>query len=145
MKGARGEGVLFDVGHGLNNLSFEVAHRVLDQGFEPDTVSTDGHRLCREGPVYDLPTTMSKLMALGFSLPHVVEMATSRAARLLGRPELGSLAVGGRADVSVLRLEERNWTALDSQKENLQAGQILVPAFCVRNGRVHETLPAKRP
>ncbi|HEY1372989.1 MAG TPA: amidohydrolase/deacetylase family metallohydrolase, partial [Candidatus Binatia bacterium] len=54
---ARAAGVLFDVGHGLHNLNFDVARRVLDQGLTPDGVSTDGHRGNRAGPVYDLPTT----------------------------------------------------------------------------------------
>ncbi|HEX2386021.1 MAG TPA: amidohydrolase/deacetylase family metallohydrolase, partial [Candidatus Binatia bacterium] len=60
---ARKSGVLFDVGHGLHNLNFDVARRVLDQGLAPDGVSTDGHRGNRAGPVYDLPTTMAKLLA----------------------------------------------------------------------------------
>ena len=53
-------------------LNFDVARKVLDQGLHPDGVSTDGHRGNRAGPVYDLPTTMAKLMALGFSLNQVV-------------------------------------------------------------------------
>ena len=75
---------LMDVGHGLHNLNFDVARKVLDQGLHPDGVSTDGHRGNRAGPVYDLPTTMAKLMALGFSLNQVIEMATANAARAAG-------------------------------------------------------------
>jgi len=116
VRGARDSGVLFDVGHGLHNLNFDVARRVLDQGLKPDGVSTDGHRGNRLGPVYDLPTTMAKLLALGFSLPEVVEMATVNAARLLRRAdELGSIRMGRPAEISVLRLEEREWKAKDSQ------------------------------
>ena len=75
-------------------LNFDVARKVLDQEL-PDGVSTDGHRGNRAGPVYDLPTTMAKLMALGFSLNQVVEMATVNAAKLLGRSaELGFIRVG---------------------------------------------------
>ena len=77
VRDAKESGVLMDVGHGLHNLNFDVARKVLDQGLHPDGVSTDGHRGNRAGPVYDLPTTMAKLMALGFSLNQVVEMATS--------------------------------------------------------------------
>ena len=95
---------LMDVGHGLHNLNFDVARKVLDQGLHPDGVSTDGHRGNRAGPVYDLPTTMAKLMALGFSLNQVVEMATANAAKLLGRSdELGMLRIGEPAEISVLQ------------------------------------------
>ncbi|TAJ96305.1 amidohydrolase/deacetylase family metallohydrolase, partial [bacterium] len=107
---AKDSGVLMDVGHGLHNLNFDVARRVLDQGLKPDGVSTDGHRGNRSGPVYDLPTTMAKLMALGFSLAQVIKMATVNAARLLRRAdEMGSIRAGRPAEISVLRLEEREW------------------------------------
>ena len=142
---ARDSGVLFDVGHGLHNLNFDVARRVLDQGLKPDGVSTDGHRLNRPGPVYDLPTTMAKLMALGFSLSQVVEMATVNAARLLRRSdEMGSIRAGRPAEISVLRLEERAWEAVDSQKGTLPARQALTPVFAIRNGTVYEPLPSER-
>ncbi len=143
---ARDGGILFDVGHGLHNLNFTVAQRVLDQGLEPDAVSTDGHRLNRSGPVYDLPTTMAKLMTIGFSLSEVVKMATVNAARLLGRAhEMGSLEVGRAADISVLRVEEREWKAVDSQGASLAARQALIPVLAIRNGKAYEPLPSDRP
>ena len=135
-----------DVGHGLHNLNFDVARKVVDQGLEPDGVSTDGHRGNRAGPVYDLPTTMAKLMALGFSLEQVVAMATTNGAKLLGRSEdLGRIRVGAPAELSVLRLEEREWQAWDSQKGTIRASQALVPVYAIRGARVYEPLPVERP
>jgi dihydroorotase len=146
VRDARESGVLMDVGHGLHNLNFDVARKVLDQGLHPDGVSTDGHRGNRAGPVYDLPTTMAKLMALGFSLNQVVEMATINAARLLGRShELGFIRVGQPAEISVLRLEERNWKAVDSQKGIIQAREALLPVYAVRRDTIYEPLPVERP
>jgi dihydroorotase len=143
---ARDSGVLFDVGHGLHNLNFDVARRVLDQGLKPDAVSTDGHRGNRSGPVYDLPTTMAKLIALGFSLREVVTMATVNAARLLGRSaDLGSIRLGGVAEISVLKIEDREWEAVDSQKGKLSARQALAPVFAIRGEAVYEPLPSERP
>lgn len=143
---AKDSGVLMDVGHGLHNLNFDVARRVLDQGLKPDGVSTDGHRGNRSGPVYDLPTTMAKLMALGFSLAQVIKMATVNAARLLRRAdEMGSIRAGRPAEISVLRLEEREWKAVDSQRRTLPARQALVPVFAIRNNLVYEPLPSDRP
>ena len=143
---AKENGVLMDVGHGLHNLNFDVARKVLDQELFPDGVSTDGHRGNRAGPVYDLPTTMAKLMALGFSLNQVVEMATVNAARLLGRShEMGFLRVGRPAEISVLRLEEREWKVVDSQKGTIQARQALVPVCAIRNETIYEPLPVERP
>jgi dihydroorotase len=143
---AKESGVLMDVGHGLHNLNFDVARKVLDQGLHPDGVSTDGHRGNRAGPVYDLPTTMAKLMALGFSLNQVVEMATINAARLIGRShEIGCIRVGQPAEISVLRLEEREWKAVDSQRGTIQARQALVPIYAIRSETIYEPVPIERP
>ena len=146
VRDAKETGVLMDVGHGLHNLNFDVARKVLDQGLQPDGVSTDGHRGNRAGPVYDLPTTMAKLIALGFSLNRVVEMATLNAARLLGRPkELGTLHIGQPAEISVLRLTDREWTAIDSQKGTIPARQALTPVYAIRGDTIYEALPVQRP
>jgi hypothetical protein len=100
----------------------------------------------RAGPVYDLPTTMAKLMALGFTLNQVVEMATVNAARLLGRlSQLGSLRIAEPADISVLRVEDREWKAVDSQKGTIPAHQAIVPVYAVRGDTVYEPLAIERP
>ena len=146
VRDAKETGVLMDVGHGLHNLNFDVARKVLDQGLQPDGVSTDGHRGNRAGPVYDLPTTMAKLMALGFSLNQVVGMATENAARLLGRAhEMGTLRIRQPAEISVLRLTDREWTAIDSQKGTIPARQALVPVYAIRGDTIYEALPVQRP
>jgi dihydroorotase len=146
VRDAKESGVLMDVGHGLHNLNFDVARKVLDQELFPDGVSTDGHRGNRAGPVYDLPTTMAKLMALGFSLNQVVEMATVNAANLLNRTaELGFIRVGCPADLSVLRVDEREWKAVDSQKGTIQARQALVPVYAIINETIYEPLAIDRP
>jgi dihydroorotase len=146
VRDAKQSGVLMDVGHGLHNLNFDVARKVLDQGLHPDGVSTDGHRGNRAGPVYDLPTTMAKLMALGFSLNQVIEMATANAARLLGRSnELGTLRVGAPAEISVLKIEDRAWQAVDSQKGTIPAHQTITPVYAIRGDTIYEPLAAERP
>jgi len=146
VRDAKESGVLMDVGHGLHNLNFDVARKVLDQGLHPDGVSTDGHRGNRAGPVYDLPTTMAKLMALGFSLNQVIEMATANAAKLLGRMgEMGTLTVGQPADISVLKVEDRDWKAVDSQKGIIPAHQTILPVYAVRGDTIYEPLTVDRP
>jgi dihydroorotase len=145
VRDAKESGILMDVGHGLHNLNFDVARRVLDQGLRPDGVSTDGHRGNRAGPVYDLPTTMAKLMALGVSLNQVIEMATANAAKLLGRDgDLGTIRTGQPADISVLKLEEREWQAVDSQKGTIPAHQALLPVYAIRRDTIYEPLPIER-
>jgi dihydroorotase len=89
---------------------------------------------------------MAKLMALGFSLNQVVEMATVNAANLLNRTaELGFIRVGCPADLSVLRVDEREWKAVDSQKGTIQARQALVPVYAIINETIYEPLAIDRP
>ena len=61
-------------------------------------------------------------------------MATSAPATVIGRAdELGTLAPGRLAEVSVLRIEEGD-AALSDGYETLVAGRRLVPVGCLRAG-----------
>ena len=85
-------------------------------------------------------------MALGFSLNQVVEMATANAAKLLGRTgELGTLRVGQLADISVLKVEDREWKAVDSQKGTIPARQVITPVHAIRGDTIYEPLVSERP
>jgi dihydroorotase len=99
---ARARGVLFDIGHGMGSFDFNVARGMLAAGFLPDTISSDVHALCIDGPAFDLPTTMSKFLCLGVSLPEVIRRATVNAAIALQRPDLGSFREGSVGDASIL-------------------------------------------
>src|SRR6516225_6322856 len=57
---ARRRGVLFDIGHGKGSFAFKTARAMLANGFFPDTISSDVHALCINGPAFDQVTTMSK-------------------------------------------------------------------------------------
>jgi dihydroorotase len=48
---ARRRGVLFDIGHGKGSFAFKTARAMLANGFFPDTISSDVHALCINGPV----------------------------------------------------------------------------------------------
>lgn len=137
VKDARDRGVRFDLGHGSSNLNWDVAQRLMDMSFLPDSVSTDGSHRNLHWLTWDLPTVMSKLLGLGLPLTDLVAMATQNAAAQIGRAdELGSLAVGRVADVSVMRLEAGDWTAIDSQRQERVLQERIVPVLTVRAGEV---------
>ena len=99
-------GVRLDVGHSGTDFRFGTARAMFDQGFLPTTISTDLNVFNVEHPVVSLPETMSKIWALGVSLPEVIGMVTIAPAAVVGRSdELGALAAGRVADISVLRVE----------------------------------------
>ena len=111
MTAARKRGVLFDLGHGGGNFHFRNAVPAVRQGFWPDTISSDLNLVAANGPMIDLPTVMSKFLAMGVPLKDVIRLTTSGPAMVIHRPALGQIAVGSEADIAVLRLET---AALDS-------------------------------
>lgn len=113
---ARDRGVLLDVGHGSGGFAFDVLEQQIAAGLAPDTVSTDLHARSLHGPVFDLPTTMAKLLAAGLRLEEVLAAATVRPARALGLPG-GTLAVGAPADLAVFRIVEGAFPVVDAHRQ----------------------------
>jgi dihydroorotase len=131
---ARARGVLFDVGHGMGSFSWDTARKMVAAGFWPDTVSSDVHAMCIQGPAWDLLRTMTKFLALGMSLPDVVASATVKAAEAVRRPELGTLAVGAAGDASVIALEDKAIDLEDVRGEIVPFGQRLTARGMVLRG-----------
>ena len=116
---ARQRGVLFDIGHGMGSFSFKVARTMLDNGFYPDTISSDVHALCINGPAFDQVTTLSKFLNLGMSFPEVIRTTTENAALALSRPDLGNLKPGSIGDVAILSVDEGEFNYVDVVGETL--------------------------
>ncbi|MEO5925117.1 MAG: amidohydrolase/deacetylase family metallohydrolase [Bryobacteraceae bacterium] len=113
---ARKRGVLFDFGNGrLEHWTWDLAQSALKQGFAPDMISTDLNLTSRTDQVFDLPTTMSKFLALGMPLHEVVARVTIDPARAM-KPlnGLGTLRKGAVADITVLTLTEGSFDFLDN-------------------------------
>ncbi|HVA91190.1 MAG TPA: amidohydrolase/deacetylase family metallohydrolase [Chloroflexota bacterium] len=107
------QGLILDLGHGTGSFSYGSAEAMLADGMPPDVISSDIHQLAALGPMYDLPTTLSKFLNLGMTLYEVIARATSRPAAAMRRPDLGTLAIGAPADIALFRLEEGDYTFHD--------------------------------
>lgn len=138
-------GLILDIGHGTGSFSFDTAEAMLAQGLPPDVISTDIHQMARQGPMYDMPTTLSKFLTLGMSLPAVIERATSRPARAMGRPDLGTLKPGAVADLAIFRLEQGRFTYYDVLMEPRTGTQRLVNTATFIAGEQLEHLPERPP
>ncbi len=137
VRDARDRGVLFDVGHGLGSFTFEVGRKALEDGFPPDTISSDLHALNIDGPVHDLPTTMAKFLALGMPLEEVIQRTTSEPARAMGMAgDIGHLGVGAPGDVAVMALEEGAFPLTDTDEKVLASDRRLVCKTTIRAGEV---------
>ena len=110
----------------------------LAAGFLPDVISSDVHALSVEGPAFDL-VTMSKFLGLGMPLPEIVRAVTATPARLLGRPDLGTLAVGTTGDATVLEIEQGNFDQLDVTGASRRFDRRLRPRAVVLGGGLWHT------
>ena len=120
---ARKRGVLFDIGHGMGSFAFKTARAMLANGFPPDTISSDVHAHCINGPAFDQVTTMSKFLCLGMSLQDVIKASTETAAFALKRPELGSLKPGSVGDATLLSVDDGTFDYVDVVGEHLEGRQ----------------------
>ena len=148
-------GLKIDVGHG-SHFSYRSARIVLDAGVMPDTLGADmhgynttvaappgtpdvhpdeGNHLFKGAIRFSLVSAMTSMLALGVPLPQVVAMVTRNAARMVGlEGELGTLKVGGVADVSVLADERGRWVMRDNEGTQLVTERMLQPRLCLRAG-----------
>ncbi len=132
---ARERGVIFDIGHGMASFCFRTARGMLDAGFAPDTISSDVHALCIDGPAFDQVTTLSKFLALGMDLPAVIARSTTAPAAALRRPDLGTLAIGAIGEAAILSLEEGDFTFTDAVGGALSGTQRITAAGVVLGGK----------
>ncbi|MGI8485356.1 MAG: amidohydrolase/deacetylase family metallohydrolase [Thermomicrobiales bacterium] len=129
------EGMILDVGHGTGSFGFAIAESMLEQGILPDVISTDIHQMAVQGPMFDLPTTLSKFLNLGMTLPQVVACATINAARAVHLHHVGTLAIGNPADVALFRIEDGDHTFYDAQMNPRQGRKQLVNTMTIVDGQ----------
>ena len=149
-------GVTVDVGHG-SHFSFDMARKVLAAGIMPHTLGADMHgynvrvpEAAKDGEQraanpffgvapFNLTNAMTKLLALGMTLPQVLATVTSNPAKMLRlEEEIGSLQVGRDADVTVLDMLPGRFELADNSGVKVTASEMIVPAFSLRAGRRHD-------
>lgn len=132
---ARKHGVLFDIGHGGGSFDFSIGRQMIEQGFEPDIISSDVHSLSVDGPVHDLLTTMSKFLNLGMPLDNIIASVAHAPAQVLKRNDLGSLALNTCGDVVVLDIENGQFEFFDSHNHCMKAERAFKVRHIVLNGK----------
>ena len=131
----RERGVLFDIGHGKASFAFRTARAMLAAGFKPDTISSDVHALCIDGPAFDQVTTLSKFLCLGMPLGDIIAATTATPATALRRPELGTLRPGGIGDATVLSITEGRFDYVDAVGEHMTGDRRILSEGVVVAGR----------
>ncbi len=151
---ALARGLKVDVGHG-SHFSYKMARIALDAGIVPDTLGADMHGYNTAVPApagtpevhsdtdhmffgqvrFSLASAMTAMLALGLPLTQVVRMVTCNVVDVFGLPkDLGTLAVGNPADISVLHDETGRFALRDNEGTQLVGERLLRPAFCLKDG-----------
>ncbi|WP_367340392.1 amidohydrolase/deacetylase family metallohydrolase [Aminivibrio sp.] len=140
---ARERGVLFDLGHGGGSFLFRNAVPAFAQGFYPDSISSDLHVQSMNGAMMDMPTTMSKCLAMGMPLSDVIARSTAVPARMIGHPELGHLSPGAPGDVTLWNLREGTFGFKDSVGGRLRSDRRFECEMTILAGEVVWDLNAR--
>jgi dihydroorotase len=137
---AHERGVIFDVGHANGHFDFNLVRRAMGDGLSPDVISTDLHgRMGPDNPVVDMPTTLTKFLALGLSIDQVIAACSINPARVIGwQDRLGSLEVGREADAAALQLVDESVRLRDCVGGEMTANQRIAARWTIRRGAVFQ-------
>ena len=134
---ARRRGVIFDFGNGVNgHFTWDMVEKTMQQGFWPDTFSTDWSVTSKTTGVVDFPNVMSKFLMFGMSVSQIIACATVNAARVFPAfDDRGTLNVGAPADVAIMELRDGEFEFVDNYKGKRTGKQRLFPIATVLNGK----------
>jgi dihydroorotase len=134
---ARERGVIFDPAQGQTHFSFDVAEKCMQQGFLCDTISTDLTVVTVERRVFDLPTMVSKFMAIGVPVERAVAMVTANPARVFDYgAQIGTLRPGSEADLSIFELRDGKFDFEDSDGVKRTGQKMLANKAVIRRGQL---------
>jgi dihydroorotase len=109
---------------------------MMQQGFPPDSISTDIHTASMNAGMKDMLNVMDKFLALGMSLDDVIAKSTWNPAKEIHHEELGNLSVGAPADVTVLRVERGVFGFTDMYGARMDGERRLAAELTLRDGKV---------
>lgn len=145
---AQERGVIFDVGHASGHIDFNLVRRAMADGLLPDVISSDLHGRMKQpgfGIVGDLPTTLTKFLALGMPLDQIVATCTINPARIIGwHGRIGNLEVGREADIAVLRILNEPIKLRDSVGGEMTTEQRIAALWTIRGGEVFQGATARQ-
>jgi len=133
---AQKKGVIFDVGHGGGSFLFDQAVPAVEQGFIPNSISTDLHTGSMNGGMKDMLNVMSKMLNLGMPLDMVIDRSTWAPAKIINHEELGHLSAGACADIALFSLNKGKFGFIDTKGFSIEGDQKLECELTIRDGKV---------
>ena len=136
---ARERGVIFDLSHGTNAYSYDNAEAAWKAGFFTDTVSSDLHARNLNGPVFNLGVILSKVRGLtGKPWSWILNKTIAEPVRLQHIPDKAvEVKEGMTADLTVFRVDEGEFSLLDSKKESRTFCEKAVAVYTCVGSKVY--------
>lgn len=139
IKEAKARGVIFDCSNGVAHFDFTVARNAMEQGFNPDIISTDLtlRNSLRTDKVFSLLFIMSKYLNMGMSFFDVVRAVTRTPARLMKMEgQIGTLAPGAFADIAIVKLRKEKIVFEDTKGTQLEGDRYIDNCATISNGQI---------
>ncbi|MDC0725014.1 metallo-dependent hydrolase [Phytobacter diazotrophicus] len=139
IKEAKARGVIFDCSNGVAHFDFTVARNAMEQGFNPDIISTDLtlRNSLRTDKVFSLLFIMSKYLNMGMSFFDVVRSVTRTPARLMKMEgQIGTLAPGAFADIAIVKLRKEKIVFEDTKGTQLEGDRYIDNCATISNGQI---------
>lgn len=134
-------GILMDIGHGGASFNFKTARDSIADGLRPFSISTDLHQHSMAKPVYDMATTLAKLLAVGLPFDDCIKAVTHSPRSVLGLSGSDGLTRGARADFTVFDLQDTQIDVEDSQGNHMVLDRMFEPRLTILG---HDVQPAER-
>ncbi len=132
---ARKRGISYDVGYGEISFSFSQAIPAIKAGFYPNSISTDLHAANKK-KMSDMLDIMSEFLALGMTIPDVIETVTWNPAREIRHEELGNISEGSIADLAILRVCDRDIGFYDHSGEKIAGTRAFECETTIKGGKI---------
>lgn len=139
IKDAQSRGVIFDCSNGVAHFDFHVAQTAMEQDFYPDIISTDLtlRNSLRTDKVFSLLHVMSKYLNMGMSFFDVIRAVTTTPARLMKMEgQIGTLAPGAFADISIVKLRKESITFEDTRGVKVIGDHYIDNCATLCNGQI---------
>ncbi|MBU5591894.1 amidohydrolase/deacetylase family metallohydrolase [Clostridium sp. MSJ-4] len=128
-------GLHLDVGHGKESFSFKVAGQGRSAKIYPHSISTDIYFRNRiHGPVFNMATTLSKFLYLGYSLEEIIPLVTINPAKAINLTKKGRLEKDMDADITIFTLYDEEIELVDSLGTVVKGNKKVMPLAVVLNG-----------
>ncbi len=141
---ARERGILFEAADARAHFSFDVGEEAVKEGFLPDLIGTDltAFSMYQRPTSFNLAMQVSKYTYMGVDIYEVIRRCTELPAKIMGmQGEIGTLAPGRNADVTVVRQETRYNEFGDrpyyDESRNIRKGNFIFhPVLTLKNGEI---------